>query len=422
MTRCSEYSKTSTVVDYAPHLRRPQPCGDEGISASRGFNKWHDLCSTPGQNSVVTDESRARNEPQNSDESTHAVICSAMSLRGSLGEFNLCTSAIRSQRFRQTRKRAAVTACVCRDQDDRWEPFTRLRIAVLIDALRSFQRNVDSRVTRTPNESAKAERWIFTASEDGPFSFESICHSVKIHPSYLRRALLEWRSNRLACLRVQTPMRRAPVANPRGRVGRAAANPSYFSTLDIAPDDLSRIFGRLTAAAVGPGLCISQSNKEVGFEKKSRTCTVCIAVAVMALALCAPARAQNQPKATVRAGYLTCHVASGLGFVFGSSRTVKCTYTRDQSHTEYYSGSITKFGADIGYLSSAVSYGRWSPRPPTWARARWPAITAEPRRVSRSESVRAPISWSVDSRNRLRCSRFRLKVRTASMSRLVSQS
>jgi hypothetical protein len=112
---------------------------------------------------------------------------------------------------------------VCHDQDDRWEPFTRLRIAVLIDALRSFQRNVDSRVTRTPNESAKAERWIFTASEDGPFSFESICHSVKIHPSYLRRALLEWRSNRLAGLRVQTPVRRAPVANPRGRVGKAAA-------------------------------------------------------------------------------------------------------------------------------------------------------------------------------------------------------
>ncbi|MFZ1121799.1 MAG: DUF992 domain-containing protein [Candidatus Binataceae bacterium] len=88
---------------------------------------------------------------------------------------------------------------------------------------------------------------------------------------------------------------------------------------------------------------------------KSRTCIVCIAVAVMmALSLCASARAQELPKATVRAGYLTCHVASGWGVVFGSSRTVKCTYTRDQSHTEYYSGSITKFGADIGYLSSAV--------------------------------------------------------------------
>ena len=88
---------------------------------------------------------------------------------------------------------------------------------------------------------------------------------------------------------------------------------------------------------------------------KSRTCTVCIAVAVMmALALCAPAWAQDQPKATVRAGYLTCHVASGWGFVFGSSQTVKCTYTRDQSHTEYHSGLMTKFGADIGYLSSAV--------------------------------------------------------------------
>ncbi len=57
---------------------------------------------------------------------------------------------------------------------------------------------------------------------------------------------------------------------------------------------------------------------------------------------------------TVRAGYLTCHVASGWGFVFGSSRDVKCAYALQPGYTEYYTGSITKFGADIGYLSSGV--------------------------------------------------------------------
>jgi hypothetical protein len=78
------------------------------------------------------------------------------------------------------------------------------------------------------------------------------------------------------------------------------------------------------------------------------------ATAMMAIALCTlPAHAEEK-KMTVRAGYLTCHVASGWGFVFGSSRTVKCAYTRDKNYTEYYTGSITKFGADIGYLSSAV--------------------------------------------------------------------
>jgi Protein of unknown function (DUF992) len=78
------------------------------------------------------------------------------------------------------------------------------------------------------------------------------------------------------------------------------------------------------------------------------------AITVVAIALCAPSAHAAEHKMTVRAGYLTCHVASGWGFIFGSSRTVKCAYTRDKDYTEYYTGSITKFGADIGYLSSAV--------------------------------------------------------------------
>jgi hypothetical protein len=56
----------------------------------------------------------------------------------------------------------------------------------------------------------------------------------------------------------------------------------------------------------------------------------------------------------VRAGYLTCHAASGWGFIFGSSRKLQCAYAPQPGYTEYYTGSITKFGADIGYLQSGV--------------------------------------------------------------------
>jgi hypothetical protein len=84
---------------------------------------------------------------------------------------------------------------------------------------------------------------------------------------------------------------------------------------------------------------------------KSTTRNLCLAAAVMiAIGLCTPAAHAEERKMTVRAGYLTCHVASGWGFIFGSSRTVKCAYTRDKNYT----GSISKFGTDIGYLSSAV--------------------------------------------------------------------
>src|SRR5271165_1327335 len=57
---------------------------------------------------------------------------------------------------------------------------------------------------------------------------------------------------------------------------------------------------------------------------------------------------------TVKTGYLTCHEASGWGFVFGSSRELKCSYSANGGRVEYYSGSISKFGADIGYLKSSV--------------------------------------------------------------------
>ena len=80
-------------------------------------------------------------------------------------------------------------------------------------------------------------------------------------------------------------------------------------------------------------------------------------VLVLALALSALATPQaraDEQKATVRAGYLTCHVSSGWGFILGSSRSLACSYAMQPGYTEYYDGSVTKFGADIGYLSSAV--------------------------------------------------------------------
>jgi len=91
------------------------------------------------------------------------------------------------------------------------------------------------------------------------------------------------------------------------------------------------------------------------------------AMAISALALVlvgAPLLANAaEPQATVRAGYLTCHVASGWGWIFGSSRKVKCAYAMTPDYTEYYTGSITKFGADIGYLASGVMI--WAVLAPT---------------------------------------------------------
>jgi hypothetical protein len=74
------------------------------------------------------------------------------------------------------------------------------------------------------------------------------------------------------------------------------------------------------------------------------------AVAVAGLGLASAADAAPHG---VRVGDLTCNVASGWGFVFGSSKDLHCTY-RGNGRTEHYTGSISKFGVDVGYTEGGV--------------------------------------------------------------------
>src|SRR5579863_4338575 len=56
----------------------------------------------------------------------------------------------------------------------------------------------------------------------------------------------------------------------------------------------------------------------------------------------------------VRVGDLTCNVASGWGFIFGSSKDLHCTYRGSNGHREHYTGAISKFGVDVGYTEGGV--------------------------------------------------------------------
>lgn len=57
--------------------------------------------------------------------------------------------------------------------------------------------------------------------------------------------------------------------------------------------------------------------------------------------------------AGVKVGVLTCRVESGWGFVFGSSKDMRCTY-KGSGRNEHYMGTINKYGVDIGYTESSV--------------------------------------------------------------------
>jgi hypothetical protein len=56
----------------------------------------------------------------------------------------------------------------------------------------------------------------------------------------------------------------------------------------------------------------------------------------------------------VKVGILTCHVESGWGYVVGSSKRVNCSYEPDGRRSDRYTGSMSKFGVDIGYTGKGV--------------------------------------------------------------------
>jgi hypothetical protein len=68
-------------------------------------------------------------------------------------------------------------------------------------------------------------------------------------------------------------------------------------------------------------------------------------------AIVASARPSN---AGVKVGSLTCNIASGFGFLFGSSKELKCTFASNGGAGEHYTGTFSKYGLDIGFANAGV--------------------------------------------------------------------
>lgn len=58
--------------------------------------------------------------------------------------------------------------------------------------------------------------------------------------------------------------------------------------------------------------------------------------------------------AGVKVGSLTCNVSGGFGFLFGSSKELRCTYSPNSGTGEHYTGTFSKYGLDIGYADKGV--------------------------------------------------------------------
>ncbi len=52
--------------------------------------------------------------------------------------------------------------------------------------------------------------------------------------------------------------------------------------------------------------------------------------------------------APVQTGVLECSVAPGVGIIVGSSKSVSCIFRRAHGPAEYYNGTISRLGLDLG--------------------------------------------------------------------------
>ncbi|WP_137388025.1 DUF992 domain-containing protein [Rhodoligotrophos defluvii] len=88
-----------------------------------------------------------------------------------------------------------------------------------------------------------------------------------------------------------------------------------------------------------------------------RKCTLAAALTLPLLLAGHGAEAQGR----VESGMLTCNVAGGAGFIFGSSKALTCTFD-GPGYREVYTGTIDKFGIDLGFTGeSIIAWGVFAP-------------------------------------------------------------
>jgi len=90
----------------------------------------------------------------------------------------------------------------------RLQPEKRLQVAVLADAVLTFHGWAGDERARARRLFAEVEAWFASDDPDGPFTFITICDSLKFEPSYIRRGLRHWRAHLEATAEKKRPLRR----------------------------------------------------------------------------------------------------------------------------------------------------------------------------------------------------------------------
>jgi hypothetical protein len=93
-----------------------------------------------------------------------------------------------------------------------------------------------------------------------------------------------------------------------------------------------------------------------------------LAAAALVAAIAMPVQGGAQARAErTKAGTLTCDISAGIGLIITSKKHLTCMFTPSQpGPREVYTGSITKFGLDLGATAGGEMV--WSVYAPTTRR------------------------------------------------------
>jgi uncharacterized protein DUF992 len=104
------------------------------------------------------------------------------------------------------------------------------------------------------------------------------------------------------------------------------------------------------------------------------------AVLAAAIAATVIAGGEARAQARVEVGVLTCTVRGGTGFIVGSTKELRCRFNKP-GRDEFYHGSISKFGLDIGATKqSAIAWAVLAPTaklPPGSLSGNYGGVSAE---------------------------------------------
>ncbi len=97
------------------------------------------------------------------------------------------------------------------------QPEKRLMLAVLEDAVGTFQKYVTASTRRGQRLFAEAEEWFAAETMEWPFAFENICEALGLDAGFVRNGLWRWRDAQRGPAPTSAKVVRFPFRRVNGR-------------------------------------------------------------------------------------------------------------------------------------------------------------------------------------------------------------